>query len=69
MITITKDEYNYLRQRIKHPYVTICSKRKRGTKGSRMSGKTYYCPENNSYLSIINEYRERFFVESGEAND
>ena len=58
MIIITKDEYEYLRRRIKNPFITICSKRKHGTKGSRISGKTYYCPEASSYLAVLEEYKK-----------
>jgi len=42
-----------LRKYIKKPYIVVCSKRKKGTKGCKQSGKTYYCPESQQYLNII----------------
>lgn len=58
MIQISKNEYLFICQNVHAPCVTICSKRKHGAKGSKMSGKTYYCPESSKYLSLIAEYRE-----------
>ena len=57
MFTITKNEYEYLKKHIKNPLITICSKHKHGSKGSRSSGKTYYCPESSKYLSVLEKYK------------
>lgn len=58
MIPITKSQYEYLKKRINNPFVTICSKRKHGSKGSKLSGKTYYCPESSAYLTALDEYKK-----------
>lgn len=57
MIQISKDEYLFICKHVYDPCVTICSKRKHGARGSKISGKTYYCPESNRYLGLIREYR------------
>ena len=65
MIQISKEEYIFISRHIKDPFITICSKRKHGTKGSRMSGKTYYCPESCKYIELINKIRRANSVEMG----
>ena len=57
MIQISKNEADYIRRNIPSAFITICSKRKHGTKGSHVSGKTYYCPESNRYISLLEKYR------------
>lgn len=57
MIQISKNEADYIRHRIPNAFLTICSKRKHGTKGTHISGKTYYCPESSRYMGLIKEYR------------
>ena len=57
MIQISKEEYLFINRHIKNPFITICSKRKHGTRGTRISGKTYYCPESRSYIELINKIR------------
>lgn len=65
MIEITKEQYKYISDKIADPFVTVCSKRKRGSKGQRKSGKTYYCPESAEYLNALKKYNELGGVPNG----
>lgn len=60
MVEISKEQYEYIKSHYKDAYITVCSKRKRGSKGNRKSGKTYYCPEIKEYMNAIKQ------LESGE---
>ena len=62
MIQISKDEYLFICKHIPEPYVTICSKRKHGSKGSKASGKTYYCAEGNKYISLLKQYHDNMIL-------
>lgn len=57
MLQISKNEADYIRARLSDPYITICSKRKKGSKGSTVSGKTYYCPETDEHIKLLRECR------------
>lgn len=63
MIQISKDEASYIRSVRSDAFITICSKRKKGSKSGRVSGKTYYCPESKRYLDLIDQYRNRITVQ------
>lgn len=56
MKQITKEQVMYIREKVKSPYIVICSKRKRGSKGNRISGKTYYCPESRAYEKLLKDF-------------
>lgn len=58
MLQISKEEAEYIRNHFSESFITICSKRKHGGKGCRASGKTYYCPESNKYINMLEKYRE-----------
>ena len=58
MLQITKEQHEFIRQNIRDPYIVICSKSKHGTKGNKMSGKTYFCPESRKYMDLLTKFDE-----------
>lgn len=64
MFQISKEQNDYIRKNIKNPYIVICSKGKRGSKGNKLSGKTYFCPESRRYTNLLDEFAES----GGDAN-
>jgi hypothetical protein len=60
MVQITKDQNDFIRRKMRNPYIVICSKRKHGGKGYRGSGKTYYCPDSYNYIRLINAFNDTY---------
>ena len=59
MLKISKEECDYIRKHIPDPLITVCSKRKHGSKGYKTSGKTYYCPESSKYVGLLEKFNNK----------
>lgn len=59
MVEITKTQFTYIKELYPDAPITVCSKRKNGSKGCRKSGKTYYCPESNEYMNALRDFKKK----------
>lgn len=59
MVEITKAQFTYIKELYPDATITVCSKRKHGSKGYCKSGKTYYCPESNEYMNALKDFKKK----------